>query len=228
MRSKQSAVQFLALFAVITASNANAIAHISKVPLSAAASAASATNPVKQAEMFLRNMGEPIHRAKHAAVDFVRECTRENQAITGGEIDFIGTDVIPIIPDNVPGLGSEAYLPPRKSYLDLHVSQLAGVLPILQSDIQTFQTPDPALQKDTAVDIARMNDYFADANTHFDQIKALIAKQPYDSTSIVREAKVIHQDIDSIDKLRKKIYDSIKRDPNDKQIENNAQSKTNP
>jgi hypothetical protein len=218
----------LSITVVVTAASFTflpASAHSVQIPSVTAVGAAAAVSPVKQAENQLKIMGEAIHRAKSAAADLVRECSRENTMMAGGEIDFIGTDVIPILPDTAEGLGGSSYFPPRKQYLDLHMGQLLSLMPILQQDIQATKSPDPAQAQQTAADQDAMTGFYSDAMVHINTLKTLTATQPYDATSIINEAQAVHKDVSEIDKLRKKVYTAIKRDPNDKAIDQAASGK---
>lgn len=225
MNNKRTRQYLLPLTVAILAGVAgptSAPAHIVAMPSSAASGAAAVASPVKQAENQLREMGESIHRLKSAATDLVRECNRENTMMAGGEIDFIGTDVIPILPDTAEGLGGPVYMPPRKKYIDLHMAQLAQLLPILQQEIQSTASPDPAQASQTTQSIAEMNNVYADAMLHFNNLKGSTVIQPYDATAITTEATALHKDIAEIDKMRKSVYTAIKRDPNDKAIDSAA------
>lgn len=220
----------LSMMIIATASGAMAqvilpatvFANQAAIPAAFMGSAAT-SNPVKSAESALREMGESVHRTKTAAVDLVRECTREDTMMAGGEIDFIGTDVIPILPDTAEGLGGPQFLPPRRSYINLHMSQLMMMLPILANDIKNTKSPDPSQAAQTATYDSDMEKYLQDAMLHYSNLKGVTVAPPYDTNTIVAEAKALHKDIDEIDKIRKRVYGEIKHDPNDKKIEKQAE-----
>jgi hypothetical protein len=212
----------IAYLAGATSSILPVSAHIVQLTSSGAVGSSALVSPVKAAEQKLKEMGESIHRTKSAAVDLVRECTRENTMMAGGEIDFIGTDVIPILPDTSEGLGGPQFFPPRRQYIDLHMGQLSLLLPILQQDIASMKSPDPAQAGQTAAYGSQMTQYLNDAMTHFQTLKTLASASTYDSASIVNEATALHKDVAEIDKVRKKVYGEIKHDPNDKALDAGA------
>jgi hypothetical protein len=176
-------------------------------------SAQSNLTPFKIAETQIRTMGEAIHRMKRATSDLVAECTREDSMV-GGEIDFIGTDIIPIMPATAEGFGGPVYLPPRKKYIDLHMTQIAGLLPILNDDV----TGMPALNDDErakeAPDLSQMMALMKDIKAHYEKLQALTNLPPYDAATIANEATSIHQDVNQVDKLRKDIFKIVRSDPN--------------
>lgn len=171
------------------------------------------STPLGAAELQIKTFGEPIHRAKLAAVDLVRECTREDEMISG-EIDFIGTDIIPILPSTAEGMGGPVMLPPRKKYIDMHMAQLAAILPVLQDDINTIKAPDSDTQTATQPMIDQLKSLMQEnVLPHYQVLQTLTKNPPYDQNSIVNEAKAIHATIEAMDKLRKQIYDSYRSDP---------------
>lgn len=181
-------------------------------PTSVAAKDSKPATPLITAERQLKDLSEAIHRARRATSDLVVECTRENE-VMGGEIDFVGTDIIPILPATAEGLGGAQYLPPRPQYINLHMSQLGTILPLLQSEIQCLKAPDA----DEAAAIKPMQDEIAalwtDVQKHYTALGPLTQTQPYDTNSIVNEATALNKDLEQIDKLRKNIYKSYKHDP---------------
>lgn len=196
-------------------------------PDSAVAASKKATQqnltPFKLAETQIRTMGEAIHRLKRATSDLNAECTREDSMV-GGEIDFIGTDIIPIMPATAEGFGGPIYLPPRKKYIDLHMNQIAGLLPILNDDV----TGMPALNDDErakeAPDLSQMTVLMKDIKTHYEKLQALTNSPPYDAATIANEATSIHQDVNQVDKLRKDIFKIVRSDPD----KNNATGSSSP
>jgi hypothetical protein len=168
--------------------------------------------PLQDSERQLRDLSEAVHHAKRGAVGLVIECQREND-VMGGEIDFIGTDIIPIIPATAEGFGGMAYLPPRYKYLALHMNQLGSVLPLLQSEIDTLQAPDQDQADVLKGPKAEMQNLYADIQKHFTALGPLTTTQPFDTNSIVSEATAIGKDLDAIEKLKKDVYKSYRHDP---------------
>jgi len=182
-------------------------------PMSLAAKDSKATAPIQTAERQLKDLSECIHRGRHAAADLVIECQQVNE-LMGGEIDFVGTDIIPILPDTAEGMGPDSYIPPRPKYINLHMAQLTGILPLLQSEIVGIKAPDPSEADKISPYTAEMQLIWADVQKHFANLGPLTSNQPYDSTGIVTEAKAIDKDLAQIDKLRKSVYESYRHDKN--------------
>lgn len=180
-------------------------------PMSLAKDDSKASSPMQAAQRQLKNLSECIHRGRHAAADLVVECTQVNE-LMGGEIDFVGTDIIPILPDTAEGMGPDSYIPPRPKYINLHMSQLSGILPILQSEISGIQAPDASEADKIAPFTTEMQMIWGDVQKHFANLGPLTSTQPYDSVSIVTEAKAIDKDLQQIDKLRKDVYTAYKHD----------------
>ncbi len=169
-------------------------------------------SPIRSAEVQLKRMGEGIHRVKTAACDLTRECSQQDEMM-GGEIDFIGTDVIPIMPATAEGFGPPQYLPPRKKYVDLHMTQLTQLIPILQDDINSITLADADEKAKAAPSLTNIGSLMKDINVHVANLKSLTVAPPYDNAGIVNEATAVHQDVSQIDKLRKEIYSMVKKDP---------------
>lgn len=169
-------------------------------------------NPVKTAavteERQLRQMGEAIKRVRRAAGDLASECTQPLEMV--GEIDIIGTDVIPIMPATAEGFGNQ-YIAPRPKYINLHMSQLASLIPILEDDINTLTIPDP--EKDFATPIlAGVQTSLADIKKRYATLQGLTAKSgDYDATAIVNECRGIHASTGTIDSDRKKLLHEDKK-----------------
>ncbi len=160
------------------------------------------------AERQLRLMGEAVKRVRRAASDLASECTQPLEMM--GEIDIIGTDVIPIMPATAEGFGNQ-YIPPRPKYVNLHMSQLTNLIPILEDDIQTINVPDA--EKDYASPlVADAKNYLADVKKHYDILVSLTKPgTDYDATSIVNECRGIHAATGDIDSDRKKLLHEDKK-----------------
>ena len=108
------ALPTLALVAIVPASGSQGQSNTA-CPLQsiAVAQPSQQLSGQQQAEQLLKQMSEPVHRTKQAASDLVRECKRDAGYFEGGEIDFVGGDIIPILPSTAEGMGPNTYLPPR-------------------------------------------------------------------------------------------------------------------
>lgn len=165
----------------------------------AASSPANALALSKTEEQQLRRMSEALKRTKRAAGDLIMECTQPVEMI--GEIDIIGTDVIPIMPQTAEGFGNQ-YVEPRPKYVNLHMQQLGQLIPILQDDINTLTIPDE--EKTYAMPLVKdLNSFMQDIGQHFKNLQALTIGTDYDQNQIVAECQSIDSAMKSIDKARK-------------------------
>lgn len=161
----------------------------------------------KDEEQQLRRMGEAIKRIKRAAMDLIGECTQPMQMM--GEIDIIGTDVIPIMPMTAEGFGGQ-YLPPRPKYVRLHMGQFEDLEPILRDEIKNLSVP-PEEKEFAAPLLASMNELMEDIKIHYDRLEASTKGTEYDQLLITNEARALHKAAGDIDKLRKKLlHEDIK------------------
>jgi hypothetical protein len=163
-------------------------------------------------ERQLRDLSEAVHNGRHATSLLVTECSRENDVVENGEIDFIGTDIIPIIPATAEGY-APSWLPPRAKYLKMHMDQLASALPLLQDELNTLKAPDADEQARVQPFTAEMQRIFASVQQHYAALGPLTTNQPFDRDGIVREATAMNKDLEQIDKLKKDMYKSYKKDP---------------
>lgn len=170
-------------------------------PVSGAASTPTTVVTAKSAEQQLRRMGEPIKRLKRASYDLIGECTQPVEMM--GEIDIIGTDVIPIMPQTAEGFGNE-FIAPRPKYVNLHMQQLGALVPILQGDIESLAIPSE--EKDYATPLlSDLGNYMQDIRQHYKNLQALTAGTDYNQVQIVNEAKAVDDSLKSIDNSRKKL-----------------------
>lgn len=170
------------------------------------------TTSLQVSERQLRDLSEAIHHGRSATAALVNECQRVNE-VMGGEIDFVGTDIIPILPSTAEGLGGAQYLPPRPKYVAMHMSQLGTALPLVQDEIGSLKAPDADEKAATLPYWDEMQSLWKDVQKHYEALGPLTTTQPFDTNSIVSEATALNKDLEQIDKLRKDIYKSYKRDP---------------
>lgn len=160
-------------------------------------------------ERQLRMMGEGIKRVRRAASDLAAECTQPVEMM--GEIDIIGTDVIPIMPATAEGFGNQ-YIPPRPKYVNLHMQQLGNLIPILEDDMQTLTLPDSEKEYATPL-LADAKNYLADVKKHYGVLQGLTkpGTTDYDASTIVNECRAIHAATGEIDNDRKKLLHEDKK-----------------
>lgn len=161
----------------------------------------------KNEERQLRLTGEAIKRTMRCASDLVAECTQPVEML--GEIDIIGTDVIPIMPATAEGFGTQ-YIAPRPKYINLHMAQLGQLVPILKDDLANIVIPE--VEKAFAAPLLKdMNDLMTEVSAHFTNLQGLTASPPYNQYEITNEARGIHVSLKMMDELRRKVLkDDIK------------------
>jgi hypothetical protein len=209
------------LVAAQTLSTANAEASVRVVGIKSAVEAADSSlaalggqvSAQKAAEADLRQLGEPIHRAKVAAVDIVQECRRNAGLYEGGEIDFIGTDIIPFTAQTSEGFGPTEYLPPRRKYLNMHLNQLNQVIELLDEDISSLSMPDQETKDKVASQLDAMTGLMGDVKRYARQLKTMCKQSSLNNRQIINSATGLHEAISDIDKARKQVYEAIKHDP---------------
>ncbi|MBX9720669.1 MAG: hypothetical protein K2X81_04690 [Candidatus Obscuribacterales bacterium] len=164
-------------------------------------SAATQVANLKTEQQQLRRMGEAIKRTKRAAMDLIGECTQPVEMM--GEIDIIGQDVIPIMPATSEGFANQ-YNPPRPKYINLHMSQLASLVPILQDDVNTLVIPDS--EKTFATQpLADIKGYMNDLELHFKKLQEITKTDDYNQPQLTNESRGVDDACKFIDSARKKL-----------------------
>lgn len=155
----------------------------------------------------LKRMGEATHRLKKAANDLIVECVQPYEF--AGEIEFIGSDVIPILPNTTEGYNVQ-YMPPRAKYVNLAMQSLDSLIPILQDDISTLNMPISANTDDRTL-VGNMNNGLTNIQEHYSNLEKIVKEAPpYKQELMVKEAKAIIELDKEIDELRKKLYHQLK------------------
>jgi hypothetical protein len=167
--------------------------------------------PLQISERQLKDLSQAVHQARHEANGLIIEVTRED-GLEGGEIDFIGTDIIPIIPATAEGFGG-SYLPPRPRYLNLHMTNLSNEMPLVQDEINALKAPDSDEAAKIVPFLTEIKSVFGDAQKHLAALGPLTTTLPYDQKGIATEASALNKDLDQIEKLKKDMYKSYKSDP---------------
>jgi hypothetical protein len=163
--------------------------------------AAAQVTALKQEQTQLRRMSEAVKRVRRANLDLIGECTQPMEM--AGEIDIIGMDVIPIMPATAEGFGQN-YLPPRPKYINLHMTQLGALIPILKDDIDMLAVPDA--EKDFASGpLQDLGGYMGDIKQHYKNLKSLTKSSDYDVISLTNEARGIDDCCKNIESARKKL-----------------------
>jgi hypothetical protein len=157
---------------------------------------------LKQEQIQLRQMAEAIKRVNRAGFDIIGECTQPVEMM--GEIDIIGMDVIPIMPATAEGFANQ-YVPPRSKYIKLHMSQLAGAVPILQDEINNLVIP-PAEKDYAAQPLADLKGLMQDTQMHMKKLQDLTkVDDDYNVLEITSEARGIDACCKDMNKARHKL-----------------------
>ncbi len=177
----------------------------------ASSSAVSSTtsSPYKNAVQELRELGLVVHHIHQTSNDLATEASQPIDMV--GEIDFIGGQVIPIMPATSEGFGPTQYLAPRRKYLDLYMSHLSNLLPLLNDEINTLIVPDYA-QATVSPMVAKMKTWAADIQQDYTALQASTAGPKFVNKDIRTQADAITESIKGIDKLRHDIYKQMRRD----------------
>lgn len=157
----------------------------------------------------LRELGQVTHHIHQASNDLAAEASQPVEMM--GEIDVIGGQVIPIMPATAEGFGPTQYLPPRKKYLDLYMSHLSNLLPLLNEEINTLAVPDKAKGAVSPM-VAQMKTWAGDIQQSYTALQTSTAGPTYVNKDIRGQAMAITDSIKGIEKLRRDIYKEMKRD----------------
>lgn len=177
----------------------------------AGSGAANATqvNSYKSAIQELRELGLVVHHVHQSSNDLAAEASQPIDMV--GEIDIIGGQVIPIMPATTEGFGPTQYMAPRKKYLDLYMSHLSNLLPLLNYEINTLVVPSYA-QATVSPMVAKMKSWAADIQQDYTALQASTAGPKFINKDIRTQADAITQSIKGIDKLRHDIYKEMRRE----------------
>jgi hypothetical protein len=186
-------------------------------------SAADQVLQLKTEQNQLRRMSEAVKRTRRAALDLIGECTQPIEMM--GEIDIIGQDVIPIMPATSAGFANQ-YVAPRSKYVNLHMSQLSQMIPILQEDLDKLEIPDS--EKDFAgPSVTEIDGYMNDIRSHFKKLKSLTKdSDDYDRLALVNESRGIDSSCKAIDSARKKLlHEDVKTEHKEEKVERSEEKK---
>lgn len=177
---------------------------------------------MKSEQQQLRRMGEAIKRTRRAGLDLIGECTQPIEMM--GEIDIIGQDVIPIMPATAEGFGNQ-YNPPRPRYINLHMTQLGALIPILQDDVDGLLVPDS--EKDFAAQpLKDLKGYMGDLSAHYKKLQDLTKTSDYDQMALTNEARGVDASCKGIDEARKKLlHEDAKAEKKEEKLEEQDRKK---
>lgn len=173
------------------------------------AAASSALTLYQTSIQELRELGQVIHHVHQASNDLASEVSQPFDMM--GEIDVIGGQVIPIMPATAEGFGATQYVPPRKKYLDLYMSHLGNLLPLLNDEINSLVVPAGAQQTISPM-VAKMKTWSGDVQQNYAALQPMVAGPNYVNKDIRTQANAITDTMKAIEKLRRDIYKEMKRD----------------
>lgn len=220
-----SLVQFSAHHQACTAAEEEKVAAAKNAAASDAKSSADADpnspkaqlSALKTEEQQLRRMGEAVKRTRKAAMDIINECTQPVEMM--GEIDIIGQDIIPIMPQTAEGFGNQ-YVPPRPKYINLHMSHLSALVPILQDDIdQLIIPPDEKAFAEQPLQDLKGN--MSDLQRHLKKLQDLTNNTTdYDLPSLMSSTRGVESACRGIDSARKKLlHEDIKLEHQEQKLD---------
>lgn len=165
--------------------------------------------PYQTAIQELRELGQVIHHIHQSSNDLASEVSQPFDMM--GEIDIIGGQVIPIMPATAEGFGPTQYLPPRKKYLDLYMSHLGNLLPLLNDEINTLVVPADAQQTISPM-VAKMKSWAGDIQQNYAALQPMVAGPKFINNEIRTRADAITDTTKALEKMRRDIYKEMKRD----------------
>lgn len=157
----------------------------------------SAKVPVTDLHRALKAIGDTSNHIRRTALDIIGEVERQDLVVVS-EPDMFGPIVVPAIPapDGIMAMGD--YLPPRKKWLDIWISQLDQLLPVLHDEANSAATDSKEW-----VDLKKLVD---DAQHDLQVLKEVAGADKPDRLAVGKQALGIYDDMGKIDKERKEIF----------------------
>ncbi len=157
----------------------------------------SAKVPVTDMHRALKAIGDTSNHIRRTALDIIGEVERQDLVVVS-EPDMFGPIVVPAIPmpDGIMAMGD--FLPPRKKWLDIFISQLDQLLPVLHDEANTAATDSKEWN-----DLKKLVD---DALHDLQVLKEVAGADKPDRLAVGKQALGIYDDMAKIDKERKEIF----------------------
>ncbi len=116
--------------------------------------------------------------------------------------------VIPALPDpsGTMGFGD---LPARKKYIDQFMNQTSYQVQLLQNSVDALIIPDSKAAA-VAEPWGKLVATMGDVQKHHAQLKVLTGGPKYDKEQIAREALAIHDEMGTVQRLRKQVLKTIR------------------
>lgn len=163
-----------------------------------------------EAAEILRQMGDCLHKMKRSSLELMGEATRQDY-ISVGDPDVIGTMILPAIPSPSGVMGVGPYLKIRQKWMDYYLDQIGKLIPIYAEYTDTLVMPDSVKDEATKM-LDQMLPLFDDARQRY--IVLLFYSKHLDefrNDQIATLAVQIHDDMDKMDKIRKDVFNLLKK-----------------
>jgi hypothetical protein len=178
-----------------------------KQAISAAAALATNGDEMQDLQSALKEMKVTIDRIDRTTKEFVREASRQRvtlQDVPDG-MDW-NTYAVPAVDNIAPG----GTLPMRQDRVSLYRSDIDQLVPILGGDIESVHIPQ-ALGEDAMVEWQAATSAMLSLHDSEGLLDELTAGPEYKNNLIIKQVKRIHDDVQGIDDIRKKVLKRIKK-----------------
>jgi hypothetical protein len=191
----RAAIAMNAVVLLITGSCSTAIAKSASAKKSAAgASSTTLAGPTDNSPgAVLKNVSMLAHRLRRASLDVINDIEQRDMVVTGEPeliqpIAMKDDDKAIGWAQKMEDLGPA--LPPKKSWLDTDVSNVAEIVNLLSADMSAVQLPDS--QKDSWNDLKAI---VAEMKQHLQDLQAVSKGPKYDNLVIGKQALKIYDDV---------------------------------
>ncbi len=156
----------------------------------------------------LVDMHGTVDKVARTAKDFVHECERKQIRLTDPP-ELMDWNVMPMMMDSIQGdaQGPGACLPPRSEHIDLYVSELKQLMPILEKDLLAI--PDSSVA-DVQVEITEMRSVVKRMDDSGSLLVDLCGGPKYQNILIDKQARRLHDDAEGLDKIIKRLMQKLK------------------
>lgn len=156
----------------------------------------------------LADMHGTVDKLARTAKDFVHECERKQIRLTDPP-ELMDWNVMPMMMDTIQSdaQGPGACLPPRSERIDLYVSELKQLMPILEKDLLAIPDSNVA---DVQVEITEMRSVVKRMDDNASLLVDLCGGPKYQNILIDKEARRVHDDCEGLEKIIKRLMQKLK------------------
>ncbi len=167
----------------------------------------------------LRDLGDSLKKLEHAATETIHEVNRYAPSPVNSD-DILNAAVMdpfwaqPFDPTLTASLRKGAQLPPRKKWLDFDVSQVEGVVGILQHEVSSLCPPvalSNTARDSFKVELSMMSEANGKIQSDNDQLKTLAKGPTYDSDKIGKTAHDMRIAARTIEECRKRAVKALSK-----------------